>query len=133
MKTPANPENPELPLLADECVNHKILKSLRDLGYTVLTAQDFNLAGAVNGTVLKKAVEKKFVLLTEDQDFCNLLTYPSHLHCGIIVLKTTRENESEILEVLLSVLTEIKPEEFDKSLVVVDHKRYRVRREPPNA
>ena len=132
MKTPANPANPELTLLADECVNHKIVKSLRAVGYSVLTAQDFNLAGAVNGTILKKAVEKRFVLLTEDQDFCNLLTYPSHLHCGVIVLKTTRENEPEILKVLLSVLIEMKVEAFDKSLVVVSRRRYRVRREPPN-
>ena len=122
------PGNPKISFLADECVNAKTIHLLRDLEYEVSTVWDINLRGATNGTLLKQAISKGRIFITEDQDFLNIILYPPHLHRGVIVLKTSPKVANEVRAILKQLLSELKPSEFGKTLVVVDHKSFRLRR-----
>ena len=126
------PEKNKICLLADECVSHETIEFLRSLGYKISMAKDFNLLATQNGTVLNTAIKKSFIFLTEDHDFCNIRLYPPHLTRGIIVIKVSPQLDKKVWSVLKSLVDDLKPEDFDKSLVVVDHNRYRIRRELPD-
>lgn len=57
---------------ADECVDHRIVRSLRSDGHEVLEPQ-FGTHGAPDASVLKAATAKDCILLTADSDFGALL------------------------------------------------------------
>ena len=121
----------KLTFLTDECVSQETIEFLNSLECEVSTYKNFNLAGAANGTVLNKAIEKKMIFLTEDQDFCNIRLYPPHLTNGIVVLKVTPQRDKEVWGILKSMIAELKRSDFEKALIVVNNKQYRVRRDPP--
>jgi predicted nuclease of predicted toxin-antitoxin system len=124
-----DPTVPKIKLLADECVSRETIDFICSLGITIFPTRDFNLDGAVNGTVLKRAIDESLVFITEDQDFCDILTFPPASHHGFIVLKVTPQIDKEVFAVLKSLLSELKPADFEKTLVIVDNKRYRIRRD----
>ena len=123
-------QSDKIKFIADECLSDKTVRFLRSLGYEVESVWDLNLRGAPNGGLLKRAIKDKKVFITEGQDFCNIIIYPPHLHHGVIVLKTSLKTEEQIRTVLKAFLSEFKPSDFEKTLIIVDKNRYRIRREP---
>ncbi len=119
----------KIQLIADECVSDKTIKFLQSLGYKVESVWDLNLRGAPNGTLLNRAIKDNKVFITEDLDFCNIILYPPHLHHGVIVLKISPETEDAVRTILKDLLLKLNPAEYDKTLIVVDHNKYRIRKE----
>jgi predicted nuclease of predicted toxin-antitoxin system len=115
--------------LADECTGLPTIRLLRELGYLVITAEEANLSGKSDIEILKYAVKEKMILITEDTDFGNILLYPPKFHHGIVLLRFRHRLEEEIHAVLSNLLTELKPKDFTKSLIIVDAEKYRVRKE----
>lgn len=124
------PENPKTAFIADECVSDKTIRFLRSLGYKVETVWDLNLSSASDEKLIQRAINDKKVLITEDHDFCNLILYPLHLHHGIVVLKTSFKIEEKVCSVLKAALLELKTSDFEKTLIIIDKNRYRIRRKP---
>ena len=100
-------ENIKLTFLTDECVSRETIEFLISLECKIFTYKDFNLAGAVNGTLLNKAIKEKMIFFTEDQDFCNILIYPPHLTNGIVVLKVTPQRDKEVWGIIKSMIAEL--------------------------
>lgn len=118
-----------LEFLADECVGDPTIKFLRSLGFSVVTVWDLGLRASPNATLLKKAIREHKVFLTADLDFSNILVYPPSGHCGIILLKISRQVEDEVHSNFKKLLEELKASDFDKTLLIVDRNKYRIRRE----
>jgi len=119
----------DIQIIADECVDKENVDFLRNLGFDVKTTKELKLDGTSNGTLLKVAVGKKKLFLTQNQDFCNILLYPPRSHHGVVVLKFNALVADQVRAVLKKVLTELNVSDFDKTLIVVDKDRYRLRRE----
>src|SRR3989338_7628696 len=118
--------------LLDECVLGKTVKLLRNSGFAVITIQELGKASATNGTVIKTAIQEKAVIITNDLDFGNLILYPLGSHGGIIVLRPrldTGEAINDVHIVLMRLFKEVKHAEIEKSLIVVDRNKYRIRKE----
>lgn len=115
-------------ILADECVGKKTIEQLRRAGYDVESIRELGLRGLPNGNLISRAIKEREVFLTEDLDFSNILMYPLSSHHGIILLRSARENESDVHKNLLKLLEEIEPRQFDKTLFIVDENKYRLRR-----
>jgi predicted nuclease of predicted toxin-antitoxin system len=116
-----------LRLLADECVYKTTLLLLKSYGYDVISIKDLGKSGFSDKLVLEEAKGSNRILLTADQDFGNILAYPPETHCGVIVLKISKEEEKIVHANLLRMLSEIEPSAFAKSLIIVDRNKYRVR------
>lgn len=116
----------------DESVLGKTKNLLEKLRFTTITLQSLNKLSAANGEVLSLAEKHEAVLITCDLDFANLILYPLGTHPGIIVLRFRSEILSDVEklhEVLKRLLKEVKPEELQKSLTIIDLNKYRIRRE----
>ena len=115
--------------LVDECVGLPTIILLRKLGYSVITAKEANLEGKSDLEILKWAIKKRRILITEDLDFSNISLYPPKLHWGIIILRFRHSLEDEIHNTLIKLLQELKPNDFKKTLIIVDAEKYRLRKE----
>lgn len=114
--------------LADHCTYGVTVRFLRSLGHDVETSKEAGLMTADDTVVLQHAGGSKAVLITNDQDFCNVLLYPPASHLGIVVLKITKATCTQVHAVLKQMLDQVPPEEFRGTLFVVDRNKYRIRR-----
>lgn len=111
--------------LADESVDFRIVKSLRQDGYEVDAIVEDN-ASISDEEVLNIANEIKAVLLTEDKDFGELtyrLQKPSH---GIILLRLSGQDIDARIDLVKKVIEEYG-ESLPYSYIVISIKKVRVR------
>ena len=112
--------------LADECVYQLTVNLLRRWGYSVVTAQEVGLAGCPNGEVLRYAQQNQSVFLTRDKDFTDIRIYQPPNYHGIVVLKITPSNQSDVHHILRECLQILSFEQLHGTLVIIDRKKYRV-------
>jgi len=115
--------------LCDECVGKPTIDLLRKSGHSVIKANEAKLGGKSDLEILKWATREKRILLTEDTDFGNIILYPPKLHQGIVLLRFRHSLESNVHNTLLELLSELKPKDFTKTLIIVDAEKYRLRKE----
>ena len=113
-------------LLADECVDCRIIAWLRSVGHDVLAVRD-TCRGARDGDVLALARRDDRMLMTEDKDFGELALRSAESLPGIVLL---RETDAALQQVLAALSTLLSADETSLrgSLVVVRGARIRVRK-----
>jgi predicted nuclease of predicted toxin-antitoxin system len=73
-------------IVADENIDHQIVKRLRDLGHNVVYVAEL-APGIDDDTVLRQSHERDAILLTSDKDFGDLVFRRRLLHSGIVLLR----------------------------------------------
>ncbi len=58
----------DIRFLADECCDFIVVRTLRNIGYDVLSVSE-EFSSASDLQVLKRAVDENRIILTEDKDF----------------------------------------------------------------
>jgi predicted nuclease of predicted toxin-antitoxin system len=118
-------------LLIDECILGQTTRLLKNARFSVITLQELGQASATNGTVINIAKKEKAIIVTNDLDFANLMLYPLGSHPGIIVLRP-KTDAAEIIaavhKVLMRLFKEVNPAELEKTLVIVDRNKYRIKK-----
>ncbi len=116
--------------LADECTFTATVRLMRDLGFQVQRVQELSMTGAADMDVFQKAQQLQAVLVTNDQGFGDVRTYPPSSHQGVIVLKM--EPDPKKVQAVHRVLKELlkKEQRFERCLFVVDTSTYRKRTKP---
>jgi len=114
-------------LFADECVYSTTVNLLRSWGQDTKTAQEVGLAGKPDEEILAFAIAQKRVLITIDMDFSNIRHYLPESHTGIIVMKIRPRVADRVHAVLQQLLNSIDEKDLNKSLVIVDQSKYRIR------
>lgn len=122
-------EKSPLQLLADECVYQATTDFLLELDYDIVTAQELDLAGVDDDTIINKVLNLGRVLLTRDMDFSNILHYPPAQYLGIVALKMSPATIHAVHNVLKQALAQTH--NLKGTLVVVDRNKFRVRRMRP--
>ena len=74
-------------ILADHCVYGVTIGLLKRSGYDVVSLRELTDPSASDPEVLRLAIARDLVLLTNDIGFGNVLLYPPREHSGMIVLK----------------------------------------------
>ena len=118
-------------LLIDECVLGHTVKLLKKEGFSIITLQELGKTSSSNGTVINIANEERAIIVTNDLDFGNLILYPLGSHPGIIVLRPrldTPQAINDVHRILIALLKELKPSEIEKSLIIVDRNKYRIKK-----
>jgi len=115
-------------LFADESTPYNLIQHFRNSGIEVITVKEKGLSGAEDEKVLKFAVDNKLTLLTADLDFGNILLYPPATHLGVIVIRYSPRVTIQLLKVIDAFVGSYKNEDLEKSLIIIDKSKYRVRR-----
>ena len=114
-------------IFADECVWQCTVEFLRADDHTVITAQEAGLCETEDEYLLDYAVSKNCVFITRDMDFSNILIYSPSTHLGLIVLRLKPKTIEAVHALLSLALSQFTQESIRKTLIIVDHKKFRLR------
>jgi predicted nuclease of predicted toxin-antitoxin system len=115
-------------ILVDQCVPRKFVRILKAWGYLVVTVTEHIPANSADTDVIQLAQQLDAVLLSIDLDFANVIDYPPDQYAGIVVLRYAIPDEEYLINSLQKMLDELYREQLRQTLVIVEPKRYRVRR-----
>ena len=111
--------------LADESVDFRIVKSLREDGYEVQAIVELD-PGINDDDILKMAVELEAILLTEDKDFGELTFRLQKPNKGIILIRMSGVPIENKVKKLKEVLEKYL-EELSGKFTVISSKKVRIR------
>jgi len=101
---------------------------LRQQDHDAVHAGETGLAQASDGAILERARMEGRVVLTADLDYPRLLALAQAREPGLILFRGGDFNERECVERLTQVFEKISPDVLEKSIVVVERSRIRLRR-----
>lgn len=106
------------------------MKHLEKLGYDVKDLDDFNSRGCDDEEVIELALKEERMIITLDLDFGQTYYFSRINEVGIIVLRVHTPTVKHINQVLENFLrdVELDDKKLSKSLIIVDEKKFRVRR-----
>ena len=115
-------------VLLDHCTPRRYVKLLRQWGYSAELMTTYIAADAADPNVLALAQSLDAVLLTVDLDFANILHYPPQSHVGVIVLRYQVQDEAALDTTLQQAMTALYRPGLRQTLLIVEPRRYRIRR-----
>jgi predicted nuclease of predicted toxin-antitoxin system len=118
----------QLRILADEDVDYRIVKNLRENGFEVMSVLEGH-RGASDRTVLNIAKERGALLLTEDKDFGEWVFAHKIKSVGIVFLRYKPEELEDIASTLRRLLLKYGSTLYER-FAVVKVKKIRIRNLP---
>jgi predicted nuclease of predicted toxin-antitoxin system len=113
-------------ILADQCVGLPTLQALEDAGFDVVRSSDVLPASAPDADVLALAARQRRILLTEDNDFGEMVVRMGLPTLGIIRLDLEGLSRSERIQRAVNAVRQIG-DQTKGALVTVGPKRIRIR------
>ena len=108
-------------ILADENIDYPVVIKLRESGFEVLSIMDMH-QGENDNFVLSIANQLDCVLLTNDKDFGDLVIRHKLPHKGVILLRLSSQDITEITNVVLQVIQLYGKQIVNRFTVVGDTK-----------
>jgi predicted nuclease of predicted toxin-antitoxin system len=112
--------------LVDECTGPVVASWLRDQNHDVFSVFD-QARGMDDDEIIRKALDEKWILITNDKDFGDKVYRDGRLHKGVILLRVEDERPSSKIQVL-SGLLEAYSDRIPNSFLVVTERRVRFAR-----
>ena len=109
--------------LVDECTGPSVAAWLRNQNQKVFSVFE-DARGMDDETIIQKALEEDWILITNDKDFGEKVYRDGRLHKGIILLRLEDERPSSKIQVLTNLL-KVYPDRLQDSFVVVTEKQVR--------
>jgi len=113
-------------ILADQDVYAATIRFMIGLGHDVTRAADLGLGAAEDTELLRTARQRHHVLLTRDRDFGRLV-YTGGMGAGVIYLRMSPSTQDAVHAELRRVLTLNTDETLQRSFVVAEPGRHRMR------
>lgn len=111
----------------DENLPIEAAQSLSEAGYDALTVHDQNMVGEKDTKLAQVCRDELRVLVTLDMHFADIRAYPPVDFPGLIVLRLTRQDKQQVLNLLRRTIKLLKSEMLHGKLWIVEEKRVRVR------
>ena len=108
-------------ILADESVDFRIVKKLRENGFSVISVLE-KYRSIPDKKVLELAKKYKSILLTEDSDFGEWVFSHKERNVGVIFLRYKPNDIENILNSLLHILNKYKDTLSNKFTVIKANK-----------
>jgi predicted nuclease of predicted toxin-antitoxin system len=112
-------------LLADECLDGRLIQGLQHAGHDVLAVRDAS-RGAGDRAILERARRERRVLVTEDKGFGELVVRRKSRVAGLILVRYSQSDVWAVLARLLAVVDQ-HGERLHQLYAVVTPARARVR------
>jgi predicted nuclease of predicted toxin-antitoxin system len=110
----------EIRFIVDECTGPLVAKWLLSKNYQVLSIYD-NFKGIKDFEILRIAQEEKWVIITNDKDFGELVYKNNFQHHGIVLLRLIDERSSNKIDVLEKLIDNHFDELKGKFIVVTEN------------
>lgn len=116
--------------LANENISPLTVKMVRKEGYDIKRGSEIGLKGSNDEEIVAYAQKGERIILTFDLDFGEIYYFASKINIGILILRIkpqTVEHANEVLQQFLRAKV-IETEKLQKSLVILDERKYRHRK-----
>jgi len=110
----------EIRFIVDECTGPLVAKWLLSKNYQVLSIYD-GFRGIKDIEILRIAQEEKWVIITNDKDFGELVYKNNFQHHGIVLLRLIDERSSNKIDVLEKLIDNHFDELKGKFIVVTEN------------
>jgi predicted nuclease of predicted toxin-antitoxin system len=115
-------------LLADECVDGRVVAALREAGHDVAGVSELAPA-ADDRTVVALAAREGRVLITQDKGISEIAMREGRAAHGVILLRDVREERSTVQRLLLELLA-TRTQGITWTMTTIDRQRARLRPVP---
>lgn len=109
--------------IIDENIRKEVADFFRSSGHDILVVP----SGSEDEEIARIAKETKRTIVTHDQHFADILMYPPEEYSGIIRIKIHPPTATTIINALREFLQEIKPDQINKKLVILEKDGFRIR------
>jgi len=110
--------------LVDECTGPTVARWLLDQGHEVFSVYD-QARGLEDDTLIQKAFQEVWVLITNDKDFGEMIFRQGLPHHGVIFLRLDDERAASKIITLAKLLTEYA-DRIENHFVVVNEDNVRI-------
>ena len=117
------PNPPKMKFLVDENVRKEVVGFLKFGDHDILEVTP----GSEDKEIAQLAKETNRIILTHDQHFADILTYPPEEYSGIIRIKIHPPSAVAIINALKDLFSKITPDKLDKKLVILEEDGFRMR------
>ncbi len=107
--------------LVDECTGPAVARWLRSQGHEVFSVYE-EARGQGDETLIRKAYEEGWILITNDKDFGEKIYREGYPHHGVILLRLADERAHVKIECLRSLLQNHGESLHDQFVVVTETK-----------
>ena len=111
----------------DENLPINVAEVFRLAGYDALTVREQKLGGETDHLIAEVCQREKRVLITLDNDFADIRTYPPQEYSGLVVLRLKEQGMKHVMETIRRLMNIISNEPMDKSLWIVEEQKIRIR------
>lgn len=112
--------------LIDEDLSYKLVAFLAKLGHSAIHTREIKLS-LKDFEILKIAIEQKFIILTFDKDFGELVFKKDKSHNGVIFLRLEDQTNKNVMRVLTWLLSTYEDNRFKNKFVTITEKEDRLR------
>lgn len=109
--------------LVDECTGPAVAQWLQEQNHEVFSVFD-KARGMDDDTIIRKALDEKWILITNDKDFGDKVYRDGRLHRGVILLRLDDERPASKIHVLSQLLGSYS-DRVPESFIVVTEKQVR--------
>ena len=107
--------------LVDECTGPGVAKWLRDKGHEVFSVYEES-PGIDDLSIITKAFNEKWLLITNDNDFCVKVFRDRVPHVGVVYLRLSNERTQNKIDVIRELLTNHSESLSGRFVVVTESK-----------
>lgn len=112
--------------LADENIAPRAIEALRKEGFTIHTISEQRLISASDEKIIVVAQKNKWIIITHDKDFGNLLHYPLRSHAGVILLRLKNQSPHNVIRHLIPFLKTTDIKKIKGRLVIFREDRIKI-------
>lgn len=112
----------------DENIPVKLKTFLKNLDHEASTVFEENVSGIKDSQLIEICRKEKFVFITLDSDFSNVISYPIRTHCGIIVFKIRSRGSDSVIGLFKNLIGVMDIKDAQNSITIVEKDRVRIRK-----
>jgi predicted nuclease of predicted toxin-antitoxin system len=116
--------------LLDMPVSASLLDVLQTFGHESVRAHQIGQDRATDRALLALARREERIIVTADLDFPQMLALSAAEGPGLILFRGGNYSDVEMAELLERVLVQVRAEDLERSVCVVDKRRIRITRLP---
>jgi len=112
----------------DENLPASIVSILAEKGHDVMSVLEQSLAGTSDKNLVTICQKEDRILVSFDKGFCDIRTYASGTHPGMIVLRLTNQATPNVESAVRKVVQLLEEEDPKGHLWIVEENRVRIRK-----
>lgn len=116
--------------LSDVGISRSTTTELRRRGHDVLHLREEGLQRLPDDRILELAQHERRIVLTFDLDFGDLLALGAHSFPSVVIFRLQDQTPASVTPRLLKLMDERKTELEAGAIVIIEDRRYRLRRLP---